>query len=351
VFHPNRVLLAFLFASVSKFRAYYCGFEGARDTPFTSFDDETNHQQQAHNKTELVTLFYLSTVDSISKYIQVLYLKVYTSIEPFKKRYKQQFKYFCQCMLCVAIHQYYSRGNNNNNIPTNNSSNTEERRESIISMPGVFENALNASKVAGKKAKIRAELALLDRKIPARKRIFGIELYDELSAMTCSQDFYSTTEETISIVRPHLLGTDREIRALSNKALQAKGDLDIAVARRAEAFPVKATNWKEKAANAATATTMRGNETKFKTRMVLVNKQMNSIKEKFGIEIYPLLEERFSVTGTQQLPVHSPTDKDVNTIRFIFQKCKTDIEEVERTKKQKREQVESMDVDMSLRRL
>ena len=115
-------------------------------------------------------------------------------------------------------------------------------------MPGnVFENAVNAGKVAGKKTKIRAELVILDRKIPSRQKAFGIELYDELNAMTCSQDFYSTNDQTISTVRPHLLATDREIRALSNKKIEAKGNLDIAVARRAEAFPVKAANWKEKA--------------------------------------------------------------------------------------------------------
>jgi hypothetical protein len=52
-------------------------------------------------------------------------------------------------------------------------------------MPNVFENALTAGKVAGQKTKIRAEVVLLERKIPARKKAFGIELYDELSAVTC----------------------------------------------------------------------------------------------------------------------------------------------------------------------
>ena len=243
-------------------------------------------------------------------------------------------------MLCVALHRYYSSRNHN-----------EQNQVKAITMPGVLENALNAGKAAGKKAKIRAEIVLLERKIPARQKAFGIELYDELSTMTCSQDFYSTNDGTISTVRPHLLTTDREIRALSNKQLEAKGDLEIAVARRAEAFPEKAKNWKEKAANAATATGMMSNEAKFKTRMALVSSQMNAIKEKFGLHVFPVLDELFRPTGTAQLPVNSPTDKDVNTIRFIFQKCKTDIEEVERNINGKREQIDSVDVDMSLRRL
>jgi hypothetical protein len=145
--------------------------------------------------------------------------------------------------------------------------------------------------------------------------------------------------------------SDREIRALSNKRLQAKGDLDIAVARRAEAFPVKAANWKEKAANAASATSMMTNETKFKTRMALVDSQMNHIKEKFGLHVFDVLEEIFKISGTQQIPVHSATDKDVNTIRFLFQKCVTDVFEIHRLKSQKQEQIDSLNVDMSLRRL
>lgn len=247
-------------------------------------------------------------------------------------------------MLCVALHLYYTKTNNF-------SGESQKENQSTLTMPGVFENALNAGKVAGQKTKLRGELILLDRRIPARKKAFGIELYDELSAMTCSQDFYSTADKTISTIRPHLLTADREIRALSNKKLQAQGDLDIAVARRAEAFPEKAINWKEKAANAATATSMISNETKFKTRMALVQSQMNAIKEKFGLHSYPILEELFGTLGSGQLPVHCATDKDVNNIRFVYQKCRTDIDEINRSKDAKLQQIDSLSVDMSLRRL
>jgi hypothetical protein len=218
-------------------------------------------------------------------------------------------------------------------------------------MNGVFENALNAGKTAGKKAKLRADMVLLERRIPSRKKMFGIELYDELSAMTCSQDFYATNDKIISTLRPHLLATDREIRALSNKKLQVKGDLDIAKARRAEAFPVKASSWREKAANAATATSMVSNETKCKTHMAIVESQMNAIKEKFGLLVFPILDELFGPLGTSQQPVHCALDKDLNTIRFIYQQCRTDIDEIVRAKDRKMQEIDSLNVDMSLRRL
>lgn len=254
-------------------------------------------------------------------------------------------------MLCVALTRFYSQRDNTCLSPQSNESTSNNNTAAAETMNGVFENALNAGKTAGKKAKIRAEIALLDRKIPARKKAFGIELYDELSVMTCSQDFYATSDQTISTIRPHLLSTDREIRALSNKKLQVKGDLDIAMARRAEAFPTNATNWKEKAANAATATAMMSNETKIKTHMALVDTQMNAIKERFGITIFPVLEDLFAQLGTSQLPVHCATDKDVNTIRFLFQKCITDIDEINRTRRQKLGEIDSLTADISLRRL
>ncbi len=96
---------------------------------------------------------------------------------------------------------------------------------------------------------------------------------------------------------------------------------------------------------------MMGNETKIKTRMALVQSQMNIIKEKFGIQIYDVLEELFGVLGTEQVTEHSATDKDVNEVKAVFRQCKADIEEILRTKKEKLEQIDALNVDMSLRRL
>jgi len=218
-------------------------------------------------------------------------------------------------------------------------------------MPGLLGNALNAGKAAGQKAKIKAEIVMLDRQIVARKKALGKEMYDELGYITCSQDFYSTNDRTISAIRPLILACDREIRALSNKNLQAKGNLDIAKARRAEAFPTRANSLKERAQNAATATGMLSNETKIKTEMAVVNSKMNHIKEKFGMDLYPVLDEISLQIGMGQVPVHCSTDKDINAIRAIFQKCNTDVQDIQRSKANKKQQIDALDVDVSLRRL
>ncbi len=148
---------------------------------------------------------------------------------------------------------------------------------------GFFEKAVNGGKRAGQKAKLKAELIMLDRDINKRKKAYGIYMYDLLSEITCQQDFYATTDETISMVRPLLLEADREIRALDGKKLSAKGDLDIAQAKRADAFPTPAANWKEKARNGAKGAGMAAGEAKIKTRMAMINGKIKLIKEDFGV--------------------------------------------------------------------
>jgi hypothetical protein len=217
-------------------------------------------------------------------------------------------------------------------------------------MTNFFSNAVNAGKVGAKKATTKAEIVLLDRRIPARKKRFGIDLYENLYEMTCQQDFYATSDETIAIIRPLLLATDREIRAIDTKKLRAKGELDLAKSRRASAFPEPAKDWKEKAKNAGKATSMAGNEAKIKTEMALLTNQVKLLKEKFGMDVYPVLETFFD-GKTGQIPVHSETDKSSNTIRAIFQQTHADIDVVNMMKQKKRDEMDAMSVDMSLRRL
>eukprot|EP01083_Nonionella_stella_P140250 429586_1 len=150
-------------------------------------------------------------------------------------------------------------------------------------MPKFFENALNSGKRAGQKAKLKAENIMLDRNIIKRKKSFGVYMYDVLFEYTTEQDFYATNDETVSIVRPVLLEADREIRALDGKNLVAKGDLEVAQAKRAEAFPTPATNWKEKAKNGAKGAGFAAGEAKIKTTMAVNNGKKRSIKEEFGV--------------------------------------------------------------------
>ena len=213
-----------------------------------------------------------------------------------------------------------------------------------------IENVLHRGKSAGKKVKLKADLILLDRSIVSRKKQFGLDLYNDLNGITCQQDFYATSDATISVLRPELLSLDREIRALDNRKLNAKGNLDLAQAIRREAFPAPAANWKEKAANAGRGAGFAANEAKIKTEMKVIRTQLNAFKEDFGIRIFPILELHFG-TSAGPIEIHCSTDVVVNKVRDIYQSCKSDMIEINRKKIQKKAIIDQIDVDVSLRRI
>jgi hypothetical protein len=217
-------------------------------------------------------------------------------------------------------------------------------------MPSFLENALHTGKTVGHKAKLKAELLLIDRSITSRKKQFGIDLYNDLQEITCQQDFYATTDQTIATVRPELLSLDREIRALESKRLQAKGNLDLVDAMKREAFPVPASNWKERAANVGKGASFVANETKIKAELKVIHAQMIALKESFGINLYPILENLFEASANP-IAVHSSTDVVVNRIRELYNVCKLDIIEMNRNKIQKEAMIEQLNVESSLRRI
>jgi len=217
-------------------------------------------------------------------------------------------------------------------------------------MATFFGNAINRGKGVAQKTQLKAEILLLERTIRSRKKVFGVELYNDLNEITCQQDFYATTDQTIATLRPSLLSTDREIRALSNKKLIIKGELDLIQARRAEAFPAPAANWKEKAANAAQGTGMAANEAKIRTEMKVVETQMYGLKEEFGLTVFPVLEQLFG-TSSGPIGIHSSTDEVVNKIRSTYQTCKADIIVINRKILSKQALIEQVDVNVSIRNL
>ena len=211
----------------------------------------------------------------------------------------------------------------------------------------LFENVVVRTKVVGKKTKLKTDLLFLDRAIQARKKKFGVTVYDRLSAITCQQDFYATTDKTIATIRPQLLEADREIRALDGKKLQRKGDLDLAEAVRREAFPTQATDFKEKTANLGKNISMTANEAKIKLRLSAINTETHLFKEALGLKLYPIVEELFG-PSVQPIAVHCSTDESVNKLIETYNDCREDIVKFEREKSDKLGLIDKLDIDVSL---
>jgi len=52
-----------------------------------------------------------------------------------------------------------------------------------------------------KKAKLSTDIVLVDRSIDNRKRSFGVAMYDYLSPLTQSQNFYAASDKLTTLVR------------------------------------------------------------------------------------------------------------------------------------------------------
>ena len=74
-----------------------------------------------------------------------------------------------------------------------------------------------ATKVAAHKTKLRTDMLMIDRDIRNRKKEFGVAMYDHVSPLSQSQDFYAASDELTNILRPHLISAQKEIQALAAK--------------------------------------------------------------------------------------------------------------------------------------
>lgn len=212
-----------------------------------------------------------------------------------------------------------------------------------------FDNVLNKATSAGIKAKLKTEIMICDRNVNQRKKTFGIQIYNALSDMTCKQDFYATNDKTISAIRPILLTCDREIRSLDTKAMKGRSQLNLAQEERAQNL-TPATSWKQKAKNVLDGSAMVASETKMKAELSVINMKANTIKEEFGLKLYPVLQELFE-GSFRPVPVHSEIDKDVNIIRSIFSSCWADVNKLYNEKQAKLDEIERIDRESQLRRM
>lgn len=133
----------------------------------------------------------------------------------------------------------------------------------------------NAAKVAGQKTKLKGEVILVDREIVARKRQFGVELYDYVSPLASNPDFFAADDKMTNTVRGPMLKTQREIAALLQKRTKLKEKLAQAEVTRKAAFPTAAANIGEKMMNTGKAAGFAANETKIQTEIGMIDTQIN----------------------------------------------------------------------------
>lgn len=189
-----------------------------------------------------------------------------------------------------------------------------------------------AAKLASTKAKLKAEIALVDREIDGRKRKFGAEMYDHCAPLTEQQSFYADEDKLTQTLRPHLIRAQKEIAALDGKKNDFKQVLTDKQTHRAGSFPVPATTFGEQAVNAGKTAAMMGSEAKTKTDVAVKERQILTCKEEFGLELFDVL------VGLEDQG-WLPPDRN---IRAIYDQCRRDMDDIVKKKDQRKEKLSDL---------
>lgn len=190
------------------------------------------------------------------------------------------------------------------------------------------------TKVAASKAKLQADIALIDRETNARKRQFGVELYDQLAPLVSSVEFYEGVmcddEMLTTVTRPILINAHKEVAALEAKVVTLKEDISSAEVGRSAAYGANAETIGAKLQKAGRTVSMAGTEGKLKTELVVLQRKIKAIKQDFGLEIF----EEFSILEDRENWL--PKDR---AVRGIYDSCRQDIEAIELKRKQKQQEL------------
>lgn len=188
--------------------------------------------------------------------------------------------------------------------------------------------------IAGQKAKTRADILLMDNRIKARKQHFGIELYDFLVPFAEKDPHFIIESDTLTNIQGHFVTAFKDNKAILLKKSLKQRDLENVAEQRANAFPVPAETFGGKMKNAGKAAGMTGRETKIKTEIAMMEREMKSNKQKFGVETYHLLVK------LEDDEKWLPSDRDV---RFFYDQARREIMAMETDKGNKKAELAVLD--------
>ena len=205
----------------------------------------------------------------------------------------------------------------------------------VASATKAANQAGKATEVAATKAKLHADLLVIDRDIHARKEKFGVEMYAHLEAITSTQEFYVADDRLINILRPTLIKAQREVAAYERKRDSMRGKANLAEANRSGSASIfTAATFSEKIMNAAKYAAAGAKEAASKTELAMLERQILGFKEEFGVELYPVLESMEDNEGWL------PTDRKV---RSLYDSAREDIGKMKKMKEEKNEQIKLSD--------
>jgi len=189
--------------------------------------------------------------------------------------------------------------------------------------------------VVATKAKLSADLLVIDRDITTRMERFGVDMYAHLEGITSTQEFYVADDRLINIIRPTLISAQREVAAYERKRDAMRGRVNLAEAERVGTGSIiYAATMGEKLMNAAKFAAAGAKEAANKTELAMLERQILGFKEEFGTKLYPIFAAMEDDEGWL------PTDRKV---RSLYDAAREDIAKMQSAKDEKREQIRRLD--------
>ena len=161
--------------------------------------------------------------------------------------------------------------------------------------------------VVATRAKLSADLLVIDRDITSRMERFGVDMYAHLEGITSTQEFYVADDRLINILRPTLISAQREVAANERKRDAMRGRVNLAEAKRVGTGSIiYAATVGEKLMNAAKFAAAGTKEAANKTKLAMLERQILGFKEEFGTKLYLIFaamedDEGWLPTDTIQL--------------------------------------------------
>ncbi|KAL3773465.1 hypothetical protein ACHAW5_010832 [Stephanodiscus triporus] len=195
--------------------------------------------------------------------------------------------------------------------------------------------ASEVTAVVATKAKLSADMLVIDRDITSRMERFGVDMYTHLEGITSTQEFYVADDRLINVIRPTLIRAQREVAAYERKRDAMRGRVDMAEAERCGTGSiVYAPTIGEKLMNAAKFAAAGAREAANKTELAMLERQILGFKEEFGTRLYPIFASMEDDEGWL------PTDRKV---RSLYDGAREDISKMQLAKEEKREQIRRLD--------
>jgi len=200
------------------------------------------------------------------------------------------------------------------------------------------EIAVAGAQKAGLVAKLKTEIVMHDRRIRARQKRFGVQLYDHIEPLSANEGFWNAEDDLTMVIRPHLLSTQREISVLKIRKANFEEQITIENLKHSTRFPAKqngeeVVTFKENVVNAGKQVAHTSLISKYKTDLVVIDNLMKDHKQTFGKTMFAIF------VAKEDFEHWLPTER---MIRSMYDAARRDVLDVEKEKQTKIEDLRAL---------